>query len=88
MSNGLMLGARSRRSISRAARDPDGRWGLTAQRGQAEASCHVMNAGRPHQEGGVQPIDNIVHSAAGEDTVENPQDSHRLSETGIPNLEN
>jgi hypothetical protein len=45
MSNRLSLGAQLSPSIPRAKRrDPGGRWGLTAQRGQAEVYCHVMNA--------------------------------------------
>jgi hypothetical protein len=45
MPNRLLLGALLSPSIPRAKRrDPGGRWGLTAQRRQAEVYCHVMNA--------------------------------------------
>jgi hypothetical protein len=45
MSNEIVAWRALSPSIPRAKRrDPGGRWGLTAQRGQAEVYCHVMNA--------------------------------------------
>jgi hypothetical protein len=45
MSNEIIAWRALSPSIPRAKRrDPGGRWGLTAQRGQAEVYCHVMNA--------------------------------------------
>jgi hypothetical protein len=45
MTNKLSLGARFRRqSLAPRGANPGGRWGLTAQRGQAEVCGHMMNA--------------------------------------------
>src|SRR4029077_10245214 len=69
-------------SIPRAKRrDPGGRWGLTAQRGQAEVRCQMMNANlwpkelSEREESPTHQQQHGVHSAGGEVTVGEPQQS-------------
>jgi hypothetical protein len=83
------LGARFRRqSLAPGGATSGGGWGLAAQRGQAEACCHVMNTDVwPHlrrhpakrtsvdterKKESNSPT-NLVHSAGGKATVGNPQ---------------
>jgi hypothetical protein len=63
-------------------RDPGGRWGLTAQRGQAELRCQTMNANlwpkelsEREESPTHQQQQHGAHSAGGEVTVGEPQQS-------------